>query len=158
MHRRHQNRSVPVGAPTFFDPRPGGSPASHAALDNCHGKMVTTHASTNRIGIDTVALWESFGDDYLGWTSRLHGVALPVGRVMPTVRQDSRNVTVKVLKQRMAAHGFAPTGRSASWKRGDGSKLFGKELDDLVRAFQKESDQEIEGVAGDDTWTALMKG
>ncbi len=68
---------VPIGAPVFFD-RPS-SRYGHVAIYVGGGKIATTHASTNRTGVDKISTWTgAYGYRMLGWTEDLNGV-----RVLP---------------------------------------------------------------------------
>jgi hypothetical protein len=64
--------------PIWFD-----SPSSsygHVAVYVGGGRMVTTHASTNKIGEDSVATWvNDYGYRLLGWSDDINGVTIPHG-------------------------------------------------------------------------------
>lgn len=75
-HSCSSTSNIPYGVPIFFDK--SSSEYGHVAVYVGSGQMVTTHASTNKIGQDAVSLWTSdYGYHLLGWTEDLNGVLIP---------------------------------------------------------------------------------
>lgn len=71
-HATSSTAQMPVGVPIWLD-RPG-STYGHVAVYVGGGQMVTTRSSTNRIHLDSVALWKSWGWRVLGWSEDINGV------------------------------------------------------------------------------------
>lgn len=72
QHRTSSTAQMPVGVPIWLD-KPG-SKYGHVAVYVGNGQMVTTRASTNRIHLDSVDLWRSWGWRVLGWSEDINGV------------------------------------------------------------------------------------
>ena len=75
-HATSSTKNIPEGVPIFLD-----SPSSeygHVAVYVGGGRMVTTHASTNKVGEDAVSTWvNDYGYHVLGWSEDLNGVLIP---------------------------------------------------------------------------------
>jgi hypothetical protein len=75
-HATSSTSGIPVGVPIFLDK--SSSEYGHVAVYTGNGRMVTTHASTNKIGEDAVSTWvNDYGYHVLGWTEDLNGVLIP---------------------------------------------------------------------------------
>jgi lysozyme len=75
-HSTSSTSGIPVGVPIFLDK--SSSEYGHVAVYVGGGRMVTTHASTNKIGEDSVSTWTSdYGYHILGWSEDLNGVLIP---------------------------------------------------------------------------------
>lgn len=99
-HATSSTAQMPVGVPIFLD-KPG-STYGHVAVYVGGGKMVTTRASTNRIHLDSVALWKSWGWRVLGWSEDINGVrvyAPPTSGAAPS-KVDRYRVNVARLNVR----------------------------------------------------------
>ncbi len=69
---------IPVGAPVYFD-KPS-SEYGHIAVYVGNGKIATTHASTNRTGVDKISTWTgAYGYTMLGWSKDVNGVLVSGG-------------------------------------------------------------------------------
>lgn len=75
-HPTSSTSGIPEGVPIFLD-KPS-SQYGHVAVYVGGGRMVTTHASTNKIGEDSVSTWvHDYGYTILGWSEDLNGVLIP---------------------------------------------------------------------------------
>lgn len=68
---------IPVGAPIFFTPRPGGSPYGHVAIYAGNGRMYTTDSSKPTTRLQSVAGWQRVGYRLLGYAGEVNGVNIP---------------------------------------------------------------------------------
>ena len=74
-HATSSTSNIPVGVPIFLDS--SSSEYGHVAVYVGGGQMVTTHASTNKVGQDNVSQWvNEYGYHVLGWTEDLNGVRI----------------------------------------------------------------------------------
>jgi len=62
---------VPRGAAVFFAPK--GSPYGHVAIYAGNGQMITSDSATNKVGSQSVALWQRAGWKLVGWSLDLNG-------------------------------------------------------------------------------------
>jgi hypothetical protein len=114
--------------------------------------MATTHASTNRTGIDRMALWESNGWRYLGWASWLNGHRLPLsggsGGGSSTLRRGSTGAKVTALQKRLNHDYFSYSDLDVDGK-------FGPATERVVREFQRRAGLHVDGIVGPATRGAL---
>lgn len=66
---------------------------------------------------------------------------------LPVLRKGAHNESVRALQQLLTAQGYDTQGA-------DG--IFGNNTDAAVRKFQKANGLDVDGIAGRDTWTALL--
>lgn len=91
-HKTSSTAQIPANVPIFFS-KPG-HPYGHVGLYLGGGKMATTHASTNKTGVDKVSTWTgSYGYHLLGWTEDLNGVT--VYKPKPASKTSKYKVTAK---------------------------------------------------------------
>lgn len=75
-HPTSSTSGIPYGVPIFLDK--SSSEYGHVAVYVGDGYMISTHASTNKIGKDAVSTWvNDYGYKVLGWTEDLNGVLIP---------------------------------------------------------------------------------
>ena len=90
-----------------------------------------------------------------GWTHFAVPVGLnddtPMPQDPPTIRNGSRGVWVTLAQEKLLERGY-----SCGKKGADG--IFGKDTESAVRAFQRDSGLQVDGVVGHDTWDALLNG
>lgn len=121
-----------------------GSKMSHTGLYIGNGDIIHCSGTVKR-GKITDKGWSHF--------------AVPVGlnddtpmpQDPPTIRKGSRGVWVTLAQEKLIERGY-----SCGAKGADG--IFGKDTESAVRAFQRASGLNVDGVVGHDTWDALLNG
>jgi hypothetical protein len=78
VHRHPGDRHPPLGAPMFYS----GGQYGHIVIDTDTGRMRSTDCEYSGQVSETDTDWpvRNFGQTYLGWTSDLNGIELPVGK------------------------------------------------------------------------------
>ena len=155
--RHSPSETALPGAPIYFDLWATGSDGvrrryGHVAVAAnepgfCYSIDFVRHGYVDRVAISDVS--QKWGP-YVGWTTMLMGVALPMG-TPPSgmLGLGSTGDEVLRLQNALIAHGVIGD------TPGNHDGVFGPGLDAAVRRFQQDHNLVVDGFVGPQTWSAL---
>jgi hypothetical protein len=154
--RHDPSEPAPPGAPVYFDLWATGSDGVRRRYGHigvaanepgyCYSVDFVRQGHVDHVAIADIS--RQWGP-YVGWSTMLMSVALPVGRPLGMLGQGSTGDDVRRLEAALIAHGvIADT-------PGNRDGVFGPGLDAAVRRFQQENNLVVDGLVGPQTWAAL---
>jgi hypothetical protein len=122
----------------------GWRPYSGSNPHNDHAHVEVTAAAADNLTVATINR---------AMSARLRWIEGAVTN-LPVLRKGAKGADVRRLQSLLAANGHPPARSFNAAHRPDG--IFGAGTDAAVRSFQKAANLAVDGIAGKNTWVALL--
>lgn len=87
--------SAPYGAPIYFTQ--AGNPYGHVAIHLAGDRMLTSDSAAGHPHEDSIATWQSWGYQPLGWTEDIEGQTIPqLGDDMAITTDEAKQIAAQV--------------------------------------------------------------